>query len=275
MKSKETDFLSIVCKPYSAIVSKREYKKIKKMLKKSSETELVDYILHIHRMVSFINTAPYKILITATMSAGKSSLVNALIGKEVSEVKNLSCTAKIHSIISKCFDDNFSCKSDEYLSDTESLSEISPYESESVATATYFHGSLGGTRIIIKDTPGINSDMDREHKNITEEEVKNGDYDLIIYVMNVTQFAIDDDSAYLELIKEAIANKNILFVLNKVDCLNPERENLYDFIKKAQSYLEKRGFLNPIICPLSAKVGISSKCVPRGDIDYIDYLAMT
>ena len=117
--------------------------------------------------------------------------------------------------------------------------------------------------------------MDREHKNITEEEVKNGDYDLIIYVMNVTQFAIDDDSAYLELIKEAIANKNILFVLNKVDCLNPERENLYDFIKKAQSYLEKRGFLNPIICPLSAKVGISSKCVPRGDIDYIDYLAMT
>ena len=45
----------------------------------------------------------YPMLVMATMSSGKSTLINALLGEELLPSKNEACTAKIYSIID---DDN-------------------------------------------------------------------------------------------------------------------------------------------------------------------------
>ena len=48
------------------------------------------------------------VLITAGMSSGKSTLINALIGKKISRTQNDACTAKIHYIYNKPYEDGFS-----------------------------------------------------------------------------------------------------------------------------------------------------------------------
>ncbi|HEY8420109.1 MAG TPA: hypothetical protein VIL05_00005 [Thermoclostridium sp.] len=46
---------------------------------------------------------PFSVLVSATMSAGKSTLINALIGKTVNRTMNDACTAKLHFIFDKAF----------------------------------------------------------------------------------------------------------------------------------------------------------------------------
>lgn len=64
----------------------------------------------------FITNEPIKVIITANMSAGKSTLLNALVGKKVNKTQNDACTAKIHKIVNKPFEDNL-CYELDYLLD--------------------------------------------------------------------------------------------------------------------------------------------------------------
>ena len=59
---------------------------------------LKDYIKLWKENNNFNNQKEKKVLITATMSAGKSTLINALIGKKISKVTNEACTEKLHYI---------------------------------------------------------------------------------------------------------------------------------------------------------------------------------
>ena len=63
------------------------------------------YLWLVRGNLAFIQKYPYNILITATMSAGKSTLINALVGKNISLMQNMAATSKIHSIMSKPFND--------------------------------------------------------------------------------------------------------------------------------------------------------------------------
>ena len=74
------------------------------------------YLKLVKKNISFINARPYNILITATMSAGKSTLINSLVGKNISLMQNMACTSKIHNIISKSIEDGVSSEDDHDLS---------------------------------------------------------------------------------------------------------------------------------------------------------------
>lgn len=64
----------------------------------------------------FLTQEPIKVIITANMSAGKSTLLNALVGKKVNKTQNDACTAKIHYIKNKPFEDSL-CYEWDYLLD--------------------------------------------------------------------------------------------------------------------------------------------------------------
>ena len=49
----------------------------------------------------FLAKKPIKIIVTSTISAGKSTLLNALIGKKINRTQNDVCTAKVHYIKNK------------------------------------------------------------------------------------------------------------------------------------------------------------------------------
>lgn len=236
---------------------KDKWAQVQKVKVKSS------YISSFKDNLDFIAQKPFKILVTATMSAGKSTFINALIGKNISRVQNMACTSKIHSIIGKLYEDNFNYEYDHDLvmnADKEELLEDNELNSsERIWVSTYFNGKLGGSRIIINDSPGINYSENKVHKEITDKMLRLKKYDLLIYLMNATQLGTNDDEQHLEYVKSIIGRKPVIFVVNKIDALNSEEENVNDILDKRIRYLRSKGFRNPIVCPVSSLAGYLSK----------------
>ena len=115
----------------------------------------------------------------------------------------------------------------------------------------------GGAELIIYDTPGPNNSQDKTHGEITKKILNDGNFGLVIYVMNATQFGVDDDAKLLTklfgFVEHDLKNKEILFVLNKADqvdeCLG---ESLDKLVSKAKDYLNRLGFESATIFPVSA-----------------------
>lgn len=147
-----------------------------------------NYLEKVRRNSLFIKKAPYKILVTATMSAGKSTLINAITGKNICAAQNLACTSKIHTIISKPFDDrlksyfyedsSYAQSADEQLKD-----DLSSWD----AVSLFFNGTLQGQRLLFFDSPGVNSSMNEDHMKISRDMIASKKYNLLLYVLNATQ----------------------------------------------------------------------------------------
>ena len=53
--------------------------------------------------LEYINTSEKSVIFTATMSAGKSTLINALIGREITNTKKAACTATVMEFVASPF----------------------------------------------------------------------------------------------------------------------------------------------------------------------------
>ena len=216
-----------------------------------------------HRLNESAAKNPYTILVTATMSAGKSSIVKALVGKEICRAENMACTDKIHVITGTknetgCMIHQGRKFAAEVTLDVLNKAEA-PNDNGYITTSLYFYGVLQGMMIALKDSPGINSSMDISHKLITEREVKNGRYDLLLYVMNATQLGTEDDNRYLDFIKKNVDSQKIIFVLNKIDQIDPDKEYIEKIMDDVRQYIHSKGFNHPILCPVSATNGFLGK----------------
>lgn len=215
------------------------------------------YLKLVKKNTSFINARPYNILITATMSAGKSTLINSLVGKNISLMQNMACTSKIHTIISKPIEDGVSSEYDHDLSMDASkedlLSDNEDNKSYKITVGTFFNGELGGKRIILFDSPGVNSSENVEHGEISQRMIKSRKYRLMIYVLNSTQLGTTDEEHHLEIVKQRLGRAKIIFVMNKADKLISQNDNFRDSIEGQRKFLVSKGFKNPLICPVSSR----------------------
>lgn len=213
-----------------------------------------------------------KILITANMSAGKSTLINAMIGKKISKTKNEACTAKIHYIYNKPFEDGMSCEWDYALeldADNATLMDDNALNKTSdICVGTYFRLTRKSEkRICLIDTPGVNSFEYISHKNVTEKIINESNYDMLVYVMNAENSGTFDDRKHLSFILENVRNKPIVFVINKLDTFNKYEDDIDEIISSAEKELLDMGFENPIICPLSAYAAILAKKMLQNEFD--------
>ena len=213
--------------------------------------------------LTFIQEHPYNILITATMSAGKSTLINAFAGKNISLTQNMATTSKIHTIISKLFDDGVTTEYDSDISvdatKDELLTDNDKNKTSRITVSTYFDGLLGGQRITLYDSPGVNSNENPEHTEIANKMIRSKKYKLLVYVLNATQLGTTDEDQHLEFVTKAVSRRSILFVMNKIDHLISEDESLFDVIKRQREFLKQKGFKTPIICPVSARAAYLTK----------------
>lgn len=233
-------------------------------IKKSKAYKLFKQYLSLFKEnFEFMKKKKFEVLITATMSAGKSTLINALCGKNITLSQNMACTSQLHSIFSKPFEDNYTCKRDYALTldatSKELLNDNPKNKTGRIKAGTYFRGNLAGRAIILNDTPGVNSSQNDEHRQITHNIIKQKKYDLIIYLLNATQLGTNDDEEHLMFVKNNIGNRPIIFILNKIDELNSEDEDANQIIKKHTAYLSSLGYKNPILCPLSSRYGLLAK----------------
>ena len=213
----------------------------------------------------------FDVIVIATMSAGKSTVINALIGKELLHSANEATTATITRIHDKddlpFFSGNAYGYKSEFLAEAHNIDAqtLKEWNANPKIKMIDLMGDIEAlyndeAELVIYDTPGPNNSQDDNHEALTMEVINDGNYGLILYVLNATQLGVNDDRSLLEKINETLGkapNKEILFLLNKADCLDEEKgERLDQVVIRTQKYLTEVGFKNPTIIPTAANYAL-------------------
>ncbi len=219
----------------------------------------------------------YPVLVVATMSGGKSTLINALIGDELLPSMNKATTAKAVAILDNDIKDGFEIHAvDKYGKYSNikkaTLDVIEKYNATNELSEMIIEGDIKGVKNSIKallliDTPGVNNSADETHGQITHEVLSNYKEGLILYVINAMKRGENDDSNFLSYIADKV-NKdkdfNIIFAVNKMGCLDRSKEDPYEFIQDCKRYIENKGIKNPTIIPVCSKGALLFKKVLSG-----------
>ena len=207
------------------------------------------------------------IAVCATMSAGKSTFVNALLGRDVLPARNEATTAKITSVYDKDGSKaviGFVQKKDgaiEDISNDISLKEIDAWNGSGDVKRVFLQGDLdgiGNNGIIasVHDTPGTNNSGDVSHHEVTMQFLQENKMDALIFVSNATQLCTNDEKTLLLELYDAVVKPldiPVVFILNKADAIDDEKESLEDIINGYRAYLGEIGFSDAHIFPLSAR----------------------
>lgn len=231
-----------------------------------------------------INNSVFPVHVIATMSSGKSTLINALLGKKLMPSKNEACTATITEILD-IDDPTFAAVV--YDEDNVVIQEVPQltYDimSELNDNANVCRISAEGdipfldsrsTALMLVDTPGPNNAQNQAHKNTTYRAINNDSNNLILYVLNGTQLSTNDDAALLHYVADQIkkggkqVRDRFLFVINKMDDFNPETESIEKAVSSAKKYLASFGIEDPQLFPCSAFAALQLKTeLANVDID--------
>ena len=173
-----------------------------------------------------------RILVVANVSAGKSTLINALVGRELNKTATNVCTKDLCYVFNKPLLDGATVKTrnESKYKYVDSFNQCLSDVGEQIGV--YFHsGLLQGKKICFIDTPGFNNARNTEHGIITEQAIKGNEYDAIMYVANATNMAVDDEHRLMELIVHN-AKKPIVFVMNRLDEFKPQDDSIENSILK-------------------------------------------
>lgn len=212
---------------------------------------------------AFIAAEPIKVLVTANMSAGKSTLFNALVGKKVNKTRSDACTAKIHTIVNKPFEDDL-CYELDYLLELDAdyqtlMDDNTENQSAEITVGTHFRTTgTNAKRIWLIDTPGVNFSQNIGHKLLTEKTICSTSADLLIYLLNGENIGTDDDRKHLCFILEHY-HGNILFVVNKLDRFRKKEDSIQETLRAAIEDLTSIGFKSPTVVPVSAYAAYLAK----------------
>lgn len=220
-----------------------------------------------------INSAVFPINIIGTMSAGKSTLINALLGRKLMPSKNQACTDKITEILDNDSDRFHAIVYDAENQVLENIQDLTydimnRLNDEEDVRKIMVEGNIpfldsSETALELIDTPGTNNSRNQEHKNTTYRALRSGSNSLILYILNGTQLQTNDDANLLSYVAEQIqkggkqVRDRFLFVVNKMDDINPEEENVKDILQDVKRYLAQFGIDDPQIFPCSAYTALN------------------
>ena len=228
-----------------------------------------ELLIHREENQLFAERKEARVLIVATVSAGKSTLINALTGHNFNKVMNGVCTTSICEIHNKRKDDGITLKQNKFLTYSPDVDSFT--NNDSLEVAFHFNSSLSDTRICLLDTPGVNNSKDTDHFKITASAIKSKNYDLIIFISNGQYNGTNDENQLLKLLRES-TNKPVLFVLNQLDKFKRKVDDIGKMICSYNNELLNIGFKNPQIFPLSAQYACLLRCEQNLDEEEIDEL---
>lgn len=266
------NYATQICDMLKESVHQRYHKKmdfiLDKMLSNPSELQGIQMITDemIKSLIdaqSFIRTTEKKVVFTATMSAGKSTLINALIGQELSFTKKAACTATVMDFYSSpvyhpkynVFDE----QGEKLNLSAPQVRKTSEERKTPLSIAGYFNSEVGKYKIRLIDTPGVNSFLNPAHKQITRDELINNEHDVIVYVIPVENYGSEGDFAHLSFIHKNVKYRKIIFAVNMMDSCDFEDDDIEEIISNISSHLTDIGYTDPIVCPMSAKAGLLFK----------------
>ena len=210
-----------------------------------------------------INNSIFPVNVIATMSSGKSTLINALLGINLMPSKNEACTATITEILD-IDDPSFSAVV--YDEDGVALQEV-PHLTYEIMNELNDNANV--SRIAAEgDIPFLDAKstaLMRETFALSFRAINNDSNNLILYVLNGTQLSTNDDASLLHYVADQIkkggkqVRDRFLFVINKMDDFNPETESIEKAVLSAKRDLASFGIEDPQIFPCSAFAALQLK----------------
>lgn len=223
----------------------------------SYKKKMANLVIHREKNRQILKVSNRRILVVANVSAGKSTLINALVGYRLNRMKTTACTNKIVHIYNKVEPDGI-IKCNEannyaYYGDPEMTN--SDYF---IACALHFHSLLSRSNICLVDSPGINNADNLQHKAITLQAIRQGEYDALLYVSNCQYFGTNDEHLLLNMLQRTV-KKPILFVLNQLDRFKSKQDSVAEMLNNYRQDLRQIGFKDPVVIPVSARAALLMK----------------
>lgn len=238
-------------------------------------------------------SSDFEVCVVATMSAGKSTLINSMLGTKLMPSKQEACTAIITRI--KDTEDNDTWQAEVYSKDNRL---IETHENLTYATMERLNSdenvsviktagnipfvSSEDVSLVLIDTPGPNNSRDPEHKKVQSEFLNKSSKSLVLYIMEGT-FGSDDDNALLQRVADSMkvggkqSKDRFIFVVNKMDDRRKEDGDTTQTLDRIRAYLKGHGITNPNLFPAAALPALNIRLMQSGaevDEDTMDETEM-
>lgn len=239
-------------------------------------------------------SSDFEACVVATMSAGKSTLINAMLGTKLMPSKQEACTAIITKIKDNKNNDSWQAEvynKDNCLIETHenltypTMERLNNDKDVSVikATGNIPFVSSEDVSLVLIDTPGPNNSRDPEHKKVQSDFLSKSSKSLVLYIMEGT-FGSDDDNALLQRIADSMkvggkqSKDRFIFVVNKMDDRRKEDGDTEQTLNRVRDYLfKKHGIANPNLFPAAALPALNIRLMQNGtelDDDTMDETEM-
>ena len=221
----------------------------------------------------------FEINVVATMSSGKSSLINALLATKLMPVANTATTATIVNIIDTDIEGYrgiaYDCEGNEIEHEEDlTYSIMKSWNKNEKISSIDIEGRIPcvnsvGMRLVLIDTPGPNNSADENHRALTFNMLNNSDKSLVLFVMRADNSGVDDEKAFLEYVCDCMnkggkqSRDRYIFAINKLDMFDPEEEDIEHFLEKQKGRLEEKGIFQPNIFPVSALAALEARKNPE------------
>lgn len=222
----------------------------------------------------------FEVCVVATMSAGKSTLINSMLGVKLMPSKQEACTAIITRI--KDTDSNGTWQAEVYGKDDQLIethanltySDMERLNSDENVSVIKAAGdipfvSAEDVSLVLIDTPGPNNSRDPEHKKIQSEFLNKSSKSLVLYIMEGT-FGSDDDNALLQRVADSMkvggkqSKDRFIFVVNKMDDRRKEDGDTTQTLDRIRAYLKGHGITNPNLFPAAALPALNIRLIQGG-----------
>lgn len=214
----------------------------------------------------------FDINLIATMSSGKSTIINSMLGQELLPAENKATTATLVRIANtpgkKSFFGQRLGENEQELDAWQEINEVklAEWNADSETTLINMRGEIQGfnkeghASLVLVDTPGPNNSQNSNHGITTLRMIKDQKMSLVLYVIDATKIGVNDDKNLLNTVRETIeenglvAQDRIIFIVNRIDELaRNKNESPLKSMEAIKEYLSKNEIKNPAIIPISAK----------------------
>jgi predicted GTPase len=211
-------------------------------------------------------SSDFEINVVATMSAGKSTLINALIGRRLMPSKHEACTAVITKIR-----DNDRTQYTAVVKDRDgkeiarecdlTLEIMNRLNNDERVSTIEIEGDIpfvtnDEVSLVLVDTPGPNNSRNPAHYETTHGMLAKSSKTLVLYVLDSWEGT--DNDTVLNTVANSMkvggkqSKDRFIFVVNKLDRYRPEEDSIESTLEKIHGYLEGKGIKNPNIYPVAA-----------------------
>lgn len=222
----------------------------------------------------------FEVCVVATMSAGKSTLINAMLRCKLMPSKQEACTATI-TRVKDITQEKIPFKAEVYHGDK----PIEIYEEltypimerlnsdENVSEIRAFGNipfvSSDDVSLVLIDTPGPNNARDKRHKAVQSNALGKSSKTLVLYIMT-GEFGTDDDYTVLKRVSDSMSvggkqsKDRFIFVVNKMDDRRKEDGDTEQTLERVRTYLKTHGIKNPNLFPAAALPALNIRLMENG-----------